>query len=193
MSKPERFLSRWSRRKLEALRTSPDATPSAAAAPAASSLPVAAEPAQSTVVATSPPAELPPVESLTFDSDFTAFLRPQVDESVRRAALRKLLRDPRFNVMDGLDVYIDDYTKASPLEASMIKDLVSARYIFSPPATRVNADGVVEDVPVGDAEHEAIAGASDAAAVSEASEVSEPRERRLEPEPLPHPDPRDET
>ena len=193
MSKPERFLSRWSRRKLEALRTSPDAPPSPAAVPAASSLPVAAEHAQSTVVPTSPPAELPPVESLTFDSDFTAFLRPQVDESVRRAALRKLLRDPRFNVMDGLDVYIDDYTKASPLEASMIKDLVSARYIFSPPATRVNAEGFVEDVPDDDAGPEASAGAPDAAAVSEASEVSERRERRLEPEALPPPDPRDET
>ena len=124
MSKPERFLSRWSRRKLEALRASPDATPSAAAAPAASSLPVAAEPAQSTVVATSPPAELPPVESLTFDSDFTAFLRPGVDPTVKSAALKQLFSDPRFNVMDGLDVYIDDYSKADPIPPDMLAELM---------------------------------------------------------------------
>jgi hypothetical protein len=65
-----------------------------------------------------------------------------------------LLHDPRFNVMDGLDVYIDDYTKASPLDASLVKELVSARYILSPPATRVNAQGVVEDVPAEELQHE---------------------------------------
>ena len=62
-------------------------------------------------------------------------------------ALRKLLRDPRFNVMDGLDVYIDDYAKPSPLEPELARTLMQARYIFDPPKTRVTAEGVVEDVP----------------------------------------------
>jgi hypothetical protein len=143
----EAFLSRWSRRKLDAART--ETAPRAVAVETASSAPpapVVAAPAPS-----GPPAlqaePLPAVESLTFDSDFRAFLRPGVDQDVQRAALRKLLRDPRFNVMDGLDVYIDDYTKPSPLDPSIIKDLVQARYILSPPATRVNAQGYVEDVP----------------------------------------------
>jgi len=109
-------LSRWSRRKLEATRAP---LPSAATPPPATSLP--------TPIATSAtpvPIELPPVESLTFDSDFTAFLRPEVDADLKRAALKQLFRDPRFNVMDGLDTYIDDYTKADPIPSDMLAGLL---------------------------------------------------------------------
>jgi hypothetical protein len=67
---------------------------------------------------------LPTIESLSFDSDFTAFLKPGVDPTVKRAALKKLFRDPRFNVMDGLDIYIDDYTKADPIPKDMLADLL---------------------------------------------------------------------
>ena len=49
------------------------------------------------------------------ESDFVAFMQPKVAETVKRAALKKLFRDPRFNVMDGLDVYIDDYSIPSPI------------------------------------------------------------------------------
>ena len=93
------------------------------------------------------PARLPPVESLSFDSDFTGFMAPGVDPAVRRAALRKLLHDPRFNVMDGLDVYIDDYTQPSPIAPEVVRQLAHARYLFDPPRTRINAQGQVEDVP----------------------------------------------
>ncbi|HEX4885724.1 MAG TPA: DUF3306 domain-containing protein, partial [Casimicrobiaceae bacterium] len=89
---------------------------------------------------------LPDVESLTFDSDFRAFLSPKVEEGTRRAALKKLFSDPRFNVMDGLDVYIDDYNKFEPMTPEILKQLVHARYLFDPPKTRVNAQGHVEDV-----------------------------------------------
>jgi hypothetical protein len=74
-------------------------------------------------------------------------MKPDVDPSLKRDALKKLFADPRFNVMDGLDVYIDDYTKFEPLDAETARSLVSARYIFDPPKTRVNKQGVVEDVP----------------------------------------------
>lgn len=90
---------------------------------------------------------LPPLESLTIDSDFSPFMQPGVDEGVKRSALRKLLRHPQFNVMDGLDVYIDDYSIPSPLEPELVRTLMQARYIFNPPKTRVNADGHVEDIP----------------------------------------------
>jgi uncharacterized protein DUF3306 len=117
--------------------------------------------AESTSVAASPPSvpsvesansaheqsSLPPVESLTFDSDFTPFLKSDVDESLKRAALKKLLHDPRFNVMDGLDVYIDDYSKPDPIEPDVVRTLVQARYLFDPPKTRVTKEGYVEDVP----------------------------------------------
>jgi Protein of unknown function (DUF3306) len=90
---------------------------------------------------------LPPIESLTPQSDFTPFMRPDVEPSLRRAALRKLFADPHFNVMDGLDTYIDDYSKPDPISPDMVKMLTQARYIFAPPPTRVNAQGFVEDVP----------------------------------------------
>ena len=77
-------------------------------------------------------------------------MQPGVDEGLRRSALRKLLRDPRFNVMDGLDVYIDDYSTQSPLEPELARTLMQARYIFDPPKTRVTAEGIVEDVPEGE-------------------------------------------
>ena len=120
--------------------------------------------AEATVTATAHPAEaaamhtrrapakadplpLPPLESLTIDSDFSPFMQPGVDEALKRSALRKLLRHPRFNVMDGLDVYIDDYSKPSPLEPELVRTLAQARYLFNPPKTRVTAEGIVEDVP----------------------------------------------
>jgi hypothetical protein len=97
---------------------------------------------------------LPPVESLTIDSDFTRFLGPKIDESLKRRALKQLFRDPRFNVMDGLDVYIDDYSQPDPIAADVVREMVQGRYIFDPPKTRVNEQGVVEDVPSADADGE---------------------------------------
>src|SRR3954464_10162448 len=78
--------------------------------------------------------ELPPVESLTFDSDFKAFMHSKVEQSVKRAALKKLFSDPRFNVMDGLDTYIDDYTKEAPISDELLAQLSHARRtLFGPP------------------------------------------------------------
>ncbi len=91
--------------------------------------------------------ELPALDALTIDSDYSGFMQPGVDEALKRGALKKLFSDPRFNIMDGLDVYIGDYSKPDPIEPELVRTLVQARYIFNPPATRVNADGFVEDVP----------------------------------------------
>jgi len=90
---------------------------------------------------------LPPVESLTIDSDFSAFMEPKVDEALKRRALKQLFRDPHFNVMDGLDVYIDDYSKPDPIAPEIVREMVQGRYIFNPPPTRIDALGNVEDVP----------------------------------------------
>ena len=49
--------------------------------------------------------------------------------------------------MDGLDVYIDDYSKPDPIDPDIVKQMVQGRYIFDPPTTRVNERGEVEDVP----------------------------------------------
>ena len=188
---PTRFsLRRWSQRKLEATRNA-DAGRAGSEAPAtaASDPPQDAGAAQAVsrdwpevraagvAPATVAPVTesriadgakpLPPIESLSIDSDFSPFMQPGVDEDLKRSALRKLMRDPRFNVMDGLDVYIDDYSKPDPIDPAIVRTLMQARYIFNPPKTRVNADGQVEDVPVdephADAAAEAAEGTSEAA------------------------------
>jgi hypothetical protein len=115
VTRDEDFLSRWSRRKHAVRRgeSVPEAHPDRPAA--------GAVPAQAATPFVPPPSEpvkevdLPPVESLTPESDFTAFMQDGVDPGLRRQALRTLFRDPRFNVMDGLDVYIDDYSKPDPI------------------------------------------------------------------------------
>lgn len=138
----ERFtLKRWSQRKHAAARDAPPAELPANAAPAGA---VTAPPAAPAVP---PEPPLPPVESLRFDDDFTAFMKPEVYPSLRRDALKKLFRDPRFNVMDGLDVYIDDYSKPDPIPPAILARLAHTRYLFDPPKTRVNERGEVEDVP----------------------------------------------
>jgi hypothetical protein len=178
----ESFLQRWARRKHAASRDSAAAREAAPARDAAvreqplSALeqapaclqPPAEAPAQAGATTTNsaapakPPPPLPPIESLTFDSDFSAFLAPHVPEELKRQALRKLLHDPRFNVMDGLDVYIDDYSTPSPLAPEIVRGLAQARYIFEPPPTRVNAEGHVEDVPAEESPQLAASSPSDA-------------------------------
>jgi len=142
---PERFsLKRWSARKLQAARgidavpVAKDVPPPAAAAPAGALPETPAQPAV---------ADLPPIESLTPESDFSPFMNPEVPEALKRQALKKLFADPRFNVMDGLDVYIDDYSTPSPLEPALVSQLAHARFTLDPPPTRINARGEVEDIP----------------------------------------------
>jgi hypothetical protein len=103
---PQDFLRRWSRRKLDAATEAP-----------AAAKPAAPEPA--------PP--LPAADSLTFESDFKAFMHAKVEEGVKRAALRKLFSDPHFNIMDGLDIYIDDYSKDEPIPQAMMASLEHAK------------------------------------------------------------------
>jgi Protein of unknown function (DUF3306) len=111
-SDDQSFLHRWARRKRESAQT------------VAGRVAEAAQPAP----------ELPPIDSLSFESDFQAFMRDKVDEGLRRAALKKLFRDPRFNIMDGLDVYIDDYSKEDPIPPGMLAQLQHARTtLFGPP------------------------------------------------------------
>ena len=141
------FLKRWSQRKLAASRA-PAKPPAAVASLPEAPPPVVAQAgaAPSAVAETGAPT-LPPVDSLSFESDFTPFLQPEVDEAVKRQALRKLFSDPRFNVMDGLDVYIDDYNKFEPMTPDIVAQLNHAKFLFNPPKTRVNEHGYVEDVP----------------------------------------------
>ncbi|HVN35695.1 MAG TPA: DUF3306 domain-containing protein [Casimicrobiaceae bacterium] len=170
-------LKRWAERKLEASRAAsakPPAAPASAlmdpapavtASPPSPTSPAAADGAAARESALA----LPAVESLTIDSDFSVFLGPKVDPAVKLSALRKLFRDSRFNVMDGLDVYIDDYSIADPLEPELARKLAHARYVFDPPRTRVNASGIVEDITDAEAPIGENASATDATVAAAAS------------------------
>ena len=128
----DHFLSRWSRRKIEARKPLPptqsEARPEVPATAAATPSPVTVASASAAAAPLAERAELappalPPIESLTLDSDFTAFMQPGVDSALRRQALKTLLHDPSFNVMDGLDVYIDDYSKPDPLPEGWLEKM----------------------------------------------------------------------
>jgi hypothetical protein len=74
-----------------------------------------------------PPATLDDVAKIDrFDPDFSAFMKPDVDPSVQQAALKKMFTDPHFNIMDGLDIYIDDYSKPDPLPPGMLERMVQS-------------------------------------------------------------------
>ena len=104
----------------------------AAPAPVAAAVPaeaVADEPAAPPEAGARTDAEpLPDPETLKgLESEYRPFLRPGVDESLRRTALKRLFADPHFNVMDGLDVYIDDYSKPDPIPSAVLRTLNLAR------------------------------------------------------------------
>jgi hypothetical protein len=127
------FLSRWSRRKVQVRGgqpVEPEATVEAPAvvAPAAAVVvaPQAVEPAKPA----EPPPTLDDVARLTpQSSDFSRFVAPDVEPQVRNAALKKLFADPHFNVMDGLDTYIDDYGKPDPIPESMLRQMVQTKFL----------------------------------------------------------------
>jgi len=121
----ESFLTRWSRRKLAANEDAPAGAPQAAELPLAS--PAAPLPAAPIPAATQPPAA---ATAERISAAYREFFDPQVDEKLRRTALRKLFSDPHFNVMDGLDTYIDDYSKPDPIPAAMLRQLHQAKGLF---------------------------------------------------------------
>lgn len=148
MSVEREFLSRWSRRKSEHREGRPErekgqsdepagedvarvrdadrAVSPEAVVPAAggATVPVAAgEGARTDDV----PQELPPLESLTPESDFKPFMGQNVDPATRGAALKRLFSDPRYNEIDGLDVYLEDYNKSDPIPPAMLRMLDQAR------------------------------------------------------------------
>lgn len=133
----EGFFDRWSRRKQQARSGLPSDEPvkPLAEPPPIEQPPLAAAGARPVVdqlpaeKVELPPLTLEDVKALGIDSDFKPFVAPEVAPEVRNAAFRKLFSDPHFNVMDGLDIYIDDYSKPSPLPESALRQLASAKFL----------------------------------------------------------------
>jgi len=131
------FLSRWSKRKagiedasLEKKVESPKEVTQVA-------------PVEGTQEPVPPPASLEDVAKIDrLDPDFSAFMRPDVDPAVQQAALKKMFTDPHFNIMDGLDIYIDDYSKPDPLPPGMLERMVQSDMLnlFSKPSDELTQD-----------------------------------------------------
>ncbi|MCE9660939.1 MAG: DUF3306 domain-containing protein [Burkholderiales bacterium] len=142
------FLQRWARRKARVRSGLPEAEPEAGPARVATrpgEAATGAAPAPLVPAAAVPPAAPPPVEpveppppprptmadvaTLTRSSDYSRFVGAGVDADVSNAAMKKLFSDPHFNVMDGLDTYIDDYGKPDPIPDSMLRQMTQARFL----------------------------------------------------------------
>jgi hypothetical protein len=96
-----------------------------------------------------PPPTLADVEALAADApDFSRFVSRGVAPDVHRAALKKLFADPHFNVMDGLDIYIDDYGKPDPLPEGMLRQLTQGRSLGLFPDEPESPEAVSAERPV---------------------------------------------
>ena len=172
------FLSRWSRRKLAAVAQAEAVVPVAGESPAPlrseaadplSVVPAAPDGAASAEMLAGAAAEagLPPVESLSLSSDFAAFLKDEVSEALRRKALHKLFSDPHFNQMDGLDIYIDDYSRPDPIPPEILAKLQHAReWLADDAAAGPAPDGATELVDAVPVDHEGGQAATAAEAAS---------------------------
>jgi hypothetical protein len=117
---PEGRFSRWSRLKTEALENEPPQIDETLSKFTSENLPVRAEDAElptsnSEETAegeeTDPAPELPDIETLEKDSDYTPFLAEGVPEAIKKLALRKLwASDPVLANIDGLNDYDEDFT-----------------------------------------------------------------------------------
>ena len=103
--KKEAFLGRWSRLKQEQ-----------------KDLPVKEE--------GKPAPTLPPVETLTPESDFTGFMHPKVEDALRRVALKKLFSDPHFNSADPFEPFSGDWTVGEPITEEMLASLNQAQTLL---------------------------------------------------------------
>ena len=157
----EHFLSRWSKKKIEARKG--ESVPASEAG---------------TTPSISQPAILPPVESLTPNSDFAAFMRPQVDDLLKRRALKTLFQDPRFNVMDGLDVYIDDYSKPDPLPEGWLEKMNQVARLGAPREVEEEAGAKAGAQPVAESP-KALEGEPSAAAGEPVEDEQGPEDSRI--------------
>ena len=130
------FLKRWSARKREqqaalvdestltlpALEPLPDASQSDSLQQVVDDPSVAlTQHAQDKTDQSLPGPSLEDVARLTRESDFSSFVTKDIHLDVHQAAMKKLFTDPHYNIMDGLDIYIDDYSKEDPLPPGMLE------------------------------------------------------------------------
>jgi hypothetical protein len=102
--KKEAFLNRWSRLKKEDRQ-------------------------RPAVEEEKPAPQLPAVDKLTPESDFTGFMHPKVEDALRRAALKKLFSDPHFNIPDPYEPYSRNFNVEDPIPPELLATLKQAEQL----------------------------------------------------------------
>jgi len=64
--------------------------------------------------------DMPDLETLNENSDFSGFMSTAVSEQLRKMALKKLFHGKSYNIRDGLDEYDGDYTSFEKLDPNVI-------------------------------------------------------------------------
>ena len=128
------FLGRWARRKTDVLQGRAVEEPVVLSKPVLPDQPAnqsanQLEPIEKDLAESPPALSLEDVKLLTKDSDFKPFMAQNVGMDVRNAAMKKLFADPHFNVMDGLDIYIDDYSKSDPIPEAMLRAMNGSKFL----------------------------------------------------------------
>jgi hypothetical protein len=127
----EEFFARWAKKKSDASESAEN-TPAKNAGDAVPASDVATNATSTSESAVKPLPTMEDVAHLTHDSDYSGFMAQGVDESVKRSAMKKLFTDPHFNVMDGLDVYIEDFSKFEPMTPAFLASLSHAKNLLDP-------------------------------------------------------------
>ncbi len=76
-----------------------------------------------------PAPQLPALDKLTPESDFTGFMHPKVEDALRRAALKKLFSDPHFNIPDPYEPYSRDFNVEDPIPPELLATLKQAEQL----------------------------------------------------------------
>jgi len=136
VSEKEPFITRWSRLKRDGEKD--------AAAQAREDVPQKSEERA--------PA-LPPVESLTPESDFSAFMAGGVQDTLKRAALKKLFSDPHFKGPDLFEPFSGDWTGGEAISGEMLATLNQARTVLFREEEKAASPGEAQEQgPAGAAE-----------------------------------------
>jgi hypothetical protein len=149
---PDGFsLSRWSRLKRAGADAGvagaqPEVAVPASVANASASAQSAATSERAATAEPDGAQALPPLYSISLAEDFTPFMQAKVPQALRQQALKALFKEPHFNVMDGLDIYIDDYTVFEPISPEVMATLSSWKTIMNPPQQVVTPGGHAVDV-----------------------------------------------
>lgn len=123
------FFARWSKKKTGATT---DAEQGQAGVPLAPAAEDNDDLTGKTEAAVKPLPTQEDVAQLTHDSDYSAFMAQGVDESVKQSAMKKLFTNPHFNIMDGLDIYIEDYNTFEPISPALLASLSHAKALLDP-------------------------------------------------------------